>query len=187
MFGQVVGVGTGAVILGQHGRVKTVPGKFVRLRLWVEGRRRVRILDRRSVGRELPLGAKVHLARAIGAVAVLPQHFHQRQLALGQAHAVGAQPMDGRIAPGGHAAPVGRADRIGRKHTREAYAPGRQRIDVARIDHLIAVTAQRIRAQLIGCDEEDVGKVGHRGCLSKNDASCEWAPTLIVQQLSIHH
>ena len=145
VLGQVVGVGTGAVILGQHGGVETVPGKFVRLRLRVERRRRVRILDRRSVGRELPLGAKVHLARAVGAVAVPAQHLHQRQLALGQTHAVGAQPMDGRIAPGDHAAPVGCADRIGRKHTREAHALGRQRIDVARVDHLIAVTAQRSR------------------------------------------
>ena len=65
--------------------------------------------------------------------------------------------------PGHQAGPVGLADRGGGVALRKAQALLRQRVDMRRTQHRVAVAAEVVGPLLIGDKEQEVGRLGrHR-------------------------
>ena len=67
-----------------------------------------------------------------------------------------------RVHSGEQTGPRGHADGMGGVGFLETDAPAGQTVDVRRLNEIGAVAAQKIRAELVGHQKEEVGTVGHR-------------------------
>ena len=90
------------------------------------------------------------------------QVFAQRDLAYGERHAVPRGAVARNVASGVERHARGPADARLHEGALEAYAAARERVEIARGDMRVAVTAEVIGAQLIAHDEQNVADGAHR-------------------------
>ena len=115
---------------------------------------------------ELVGAAEMHLAGEGRAVAGLAEVMGEGRNVGGEIGRIVEGPDPCGPTPRHHGEARGRAERAGAISGVEDRAAIGQRLDVGRLDQLVAVDRQKARRHLVGHDEEDVGASGHYWLLS---------------------
>ena len=144
--------------------------------------------EQQRIGHLAPrLRLQMRLADECGAITGAAQHLGEGQRPERQRHAVVPDAVDRGHAAGEHRSAVRHADGVGDIAALEAPALRRQRVDVRRAHHAVAVAAEMIGAVLVGDDEQEIG-AGHGQTINhlvasldhpsrpRRSASCEEGP-----------
>ena len=113
--------------------------------------------EQQRIGHLAPrLRLQMRLADECGAITGAAQHLGEGQRPERQRHAVVPDAVDRGHAAGEHRSAVRHADGVGDIAALEAPALRRQRVDVRRAHHAVAVAAEMIGAVLVGDDEQEI-------------------------------